>query len=155
MCSSDLKPFDRRALLWVAPAVAEAAMKTKVARKQIDLRQYKDRLETLLGSTYTVMRGIKKRVQTDGSRATLVLPEGENSKILRAAQIMREEGIAEPILLGSEEIVHARIRDLGLEKELKDARDSSPSRLVWFSIGGATGVAVTVLTTIAVVQLTK
>jgi malate dehydrogenase (oxaloacetate-decarboxylating)(NADP+) len=102
-------------------------MKTKVARKQIDLRQYKDRLETLLGSTYTVMRGIKRRVQTDGARATLVLPEGEYSKMLRAAQIMREEGIAEPILLGSEEVVHARIRDLGLEKELKDVKIVRPS----------------------------
>ena len=39
------KPFDRRALLWVAPAVAEAAMKSGVARKKIDIAQYRDRLE--------------------------------------------------------------------------------------------------------------
>src|SRR3954466_5924196 len=57
------KPFDRRALLWVAPAVAEAAIRSGVARKQLDIGQYRDQLELLLGSTYTVMQGIKKRVQ--------------------------------------------------------------------------------------------
>src|SRR5687767_1235043 len=87
------KPFDRRVLLWVAPAVAEAAMNTGVARKKIDLPAYQDGLETLLGASYTVMRGIKRRVGTERARATIVFPEGENPKILRAAQIIRDEGI--------------------------------------------------------------
>lgn len=115
------KPFDRRVLLWVAPAVAEAAMKTGVARKKLEINQYRDRLEALLGTTYTVMRGIKKRVKsgTDGHRSTIVFPEGENRKILRAAHIIREEGIAEPILLGDERIVHRRMVELGLEEALK------------------------------------
>src|SRR6185312_4693857 len=80
------KPFDRRALLWVAPAVAEAAMRSGVARKKFDISQYRDRLEALLGTTYTVMRGIKKRVAGDGGapQVKIVLPEGESSKILRA-----------------------------------------------------------------------
>lgn len=123
------KPFDRRALLWVATAVADAAMKSGVARKKIDLEQYKDRLETLLGSAYTVMRGIKKRVQTSGSeqKATLVLPEGEHPKILRAAQIMREEGIAEPILLGTVSKVKAQIQEMELEKALEGVRIIRPS----------------------------
>ena len=56
------KPFDRRALLWVAPAVAEAAIKSGVARKKFDIAQYKERLETLLGVSYTVMRGIKRKL---------------------------------------------------------------------------------------------
>ena len=64
------KPFDRRVLLWVAPAVAEAAMESGVARKKIEIAQYKDRLETLLGSTYTVMRGIKRRVAQTGDGKT-------------------------------------------------------------------------------------
>ena len=65
------KPFDRRALLWVAPAVAEAAIKSGVARKKIDIGSVSRSLETLLGTTYTVMRGIKKRVSS-GSDGTIL-----------------------------------------------------------------------------------
>ena len=123
------KPFDRRALLWVASAVAEASMKSGVARKKIDLVQYRDRLESLLGSSYTIMRGVKRRVQTgsESGLATIVLPEGENHKILRAAQTIREEGIAEPILLGNDQIVKSRIAELGLEDALKGVRIIRPS----------------------------
>ncbi|MCM2278758.1 MAG: NADP-dependent malic enzyme [Oligoflexia bacterium] len=116
------KPFDRRVLMWVAPAVAEAAIKTGVARKKLDIQQYKDHLEGLLGPTYVVMRGIKKRVSDAKSRATIVLPEGENRKILRAAQVMREEGIAEPILLGNETKVNALIKEMHLEESLKGVK---------------------------------
>jgi malate dehydrogenase (oxaloacetate-decarboxylating)(NADP+) len=124
------KPFDRRALLWVATAVADAAMRTGVARKKLDLTAYRDRLESQLGSTYTVMRGIKKRVQNEirsEGRPLLVLPEGEQSKILRAAAMMREEGIAEPILLGDEPVIRARIRELELTKALEGARILRPA----------------------------
>ena len=121
------KPFDRRALLWVATAVAEAAMKTGVARKKIDIAQYRDRLETLLGSSYTVMRGIKRRVQSDGQRPTIVFPEGDHPKILRAARAIREEGIADPILLGNEEHIHHRMKELGLDDDLKDVKIIRPS----------------------------
>jgi malate dehydrogenase (oxaloacetate-decarboxylating)(NADP+) len=121
------KPFDRRALLWVATAVAEAAMKTGVARKKIDLAQYRDRLETLLGSSYTVMRGIKRRVQADGQRPTIVFPEGDHPKILRAARAIREEGIADPILLGNEEHIHIRMKELGLDDDLRDVKIIRPS----------------------------
>src|SRR6185437_7737686 len=48
------KPFDRRVLLWVAPAVAEAAMKSGAARTKIDIDTYRERLEGLLGSSYTI-----------------------------------------------------------------------------------------------------
>ncbi|MBL7715375.1 MAG: NADP-dependent malic enzyme [Bdellovibrionales bacterium] len=122
------KPFDRRALLWVAPAVAEAAMQTGVARRKVDLLQYKDRLETLLGSSYTVMRGIKKRVSSkDKDRARLVFPEGEHIKILKAAAIVREEGVAEPVLLGNTDKIQTRIRELGLEQELAGVKMIRPS----------------------------
>ncbi|MBU6375187.1 MAG: NADP-dependent malic enzyme, partial [Bdellovibrionales bacterium] len=113
------KPFDRRALIWVASAVAEASMKSGVARKKIDLPHYKERLETLLGASYTLMRGIKKRVQSEGSTARIALPEGENEKILKAAAQMRDEGICEPILLGNDQIIRKRIGELGLEKDLE------------------------------------
>lgn len=124
------KPFDRRALIWVASAVAEAAMRTGVARRKIELAQYRDRLETLLGTSYTVMRGIKKRVQTGsgvGQRATIVFPEGEHTKILRAAHVIRDEGIAEPILLGSEDRIRKQIKDLGLGEYLNDVKIIRPS----------------------------
>ncbi len=115
------KPFDRRALLWVAPAVAEAAIQSGVARKKLNIDQYRDGLEMLLGSTYTVMRGIKNRVKTGASsgagRATIVFPEGENPKILRAAQTIREEGIAEPILLGNADKIEYVISQMGIHKE--------------------------------------
>jgi malate dehydrogenase (oxaloacetate-decarboxylating)(NADP+) len=122
------KPFDRRALLWVATAVAEAAMKSGVARKNLDIAQYRDSLESLLGSSYTVMRGIKKRAAaTPSERATIVLPEGEIRKILRAANIMREEGICEPILLGDESVIHAHMKELGLEEGLKGVKIVRPA----------------------------
>jgi malate dehydrogenase (oxaloacetate-decarboxylating)(NADP+) len=125
------KPFDRRALLWVAPAVAEAAMKSGVARKKIDIAHYTESLEALLGSAYTVMRGIKKRVQGDTAegkgRPTIVFPEGEEPKILKAASIIREEGIAEPILLGHEDVIEKLKFELGLEEGLKDVQVVRPS----------------------------
>lgn len=126
------KPFDPRALIWVASAVAEAAMKSGVARKTIDLREYKEKLETLLGSTYTVMRGIKNRLKEtcgeDVKRPRIVLPEGENAKILRAAQVIRDEGIADPILLGDEQKVRRAIEVAGLTEALRDVRVIHPSR---------------------------
>ncbi len=124
------KPFDRRALLWVASAVAEAAMASGVARKKIEIDQYKEHLETLLGVSYTVMRGIKKKVLSDsedGSRAKIVFPEGEHPKILKAAQIIREEGIAEPILLGNERTITKMIKELGLEETLQGIKMIRPS----------------------------
>jgi malate dehydrogenase (oxaloacetate-decarboxylating)(NADP+) len=84
----------------------------------------------LLGSTYTIMRGIKRRVQTtggNGAPATIVFPEGEQTKILRAAQIIREEHIAEPVLLGNIERVTAKIKELGLSEPLKGVKILSPA----------------------------
>jgi malate dehydrogenase (oxaloacetate-decarboxylating)(NADP+) len=121
------KPFDRRALLWVAPAVAEAAIQSGVAREKIDIHQYRDKLESQLGTAYTIIRGIKKRIQKDSDKITLVLPEGENSKILKAARIMREEGIAEPILLGDEAVIIRKMREHGLEEVLDGVKIIRPS----------------------------
>lgn len=123
------KPFDHRALIWVASSVAEAAIQSGVARKTIDIYAYRDRLESLLGVTYTVMRGIKKRVQStkaDG-RSVIVFPEGENRKILKAAAIMRDEGIAEPVLLGNSEKILMRIDELDLKETLKGVKIVRPT----------------------------
>ena len=91
-------PFDPRVLLWVAPAIAWAAVASGVAREMIDLEQYRDALELRLGRARGLMRGILNRAQQDPKR--IVFPEGDDPRVLRAAQIMVDEGIAHPILLG-------------------------------------------------------
>jgi malate dehydrogenase (oxaloacetate-decarboxylating)(NADP+) len=123
------KPFDRRALLWVAPAVAEAAMKSGVARIDLDLKQYKERLEAMLGSSYMIMSAFKRKVRNESSKhtVTLVLPEGEHPRILRAANIIREEGIAEPILLGNPDVIHARLNDFNLSASMQGVKIIRPS----------------------------
>ncbi|MGQ0562149.1 MAG: NADP-dependent malic enzyme, partial [Gemmatimonadota bacterium] len=92
------KPFDPRVLLWVAPAVASAAMETGVARIRIDAAEYRNRLEARLGRRREVMRDYILRAQLDPQR--IVFPEGENAAVLRAAVASAEEGIARPVLLG-------------------------------------------------------
>ncbi|MGE4234276.1 MAG: NADP-dependent malic enzyme [Bacteriovoracia bacterium] len=122
------KPFDRRALLWVAPAVAQAAIDTGVAQKKIDIAKYKEELERLLGGTMTVMRSIKNKVNKKEKLKTIVLPEGDNPKILKAAAILADDHIAEPILLGSVEKITQRIESLGLKDCLSAVQIIDPSK---------------------------
>ena len=96
-------PFDPRVLLWVAPAVAWAAVASGVARDFVDLDQYRDQLENRLGRARGIMRGIINRAVHDPKR--VVFPEGEEPKVIRAARIVADEGIAIPILLGSRETI--------------------------------------------------
>lgn len=96
-------PFDPRVLLWVAPAVAWAAVASGVARDFVDLDQYRDQLETRLGRARGIMRGIINRAVHDPKR--VVFPEGEEPKVMRAARIVADEGIALPILLGARESI--------------------------------------------------
>lgn len=107
------KPFDPRVLLWVAPAVAKAAMDSGVAKNPIeDFEAYKDSLEARLGKSYEIMRFFIHKAQKANKR--IVFPEGEESKILRAAQILTDERIARPILLGNEIVIRNKIEELGL-----------------------------------------
>jgi malate dehydrogenase (oxaloacetate-decarboxylating)(NADP+) len=93
------KPFDERVLWWVAPAVAQAAMESGVARTQIDIDQYRERLRRKTGdAAYTITRGMIVSAKRDPKR--IVFPEASNPKLLRALQIIMDEGIAQPILLG-------------------------------------------------------
>ena len=94
-------PFDPRVLLWVAPAVAWAAVASGVAREFIDLEGYRERLEARLGRARGIMRGLINRAMRDPKR--IVFPEGEEPKIIRAASILVDDGIAQPILLGNRE----------------------------------------------------
>ncbi|MCI0474203.1 MAG: NADP-dependent malic enzyme, partial [Ignavibacteria bacterium] len=110
------KPFDPRVLLWEAPAVAEAAMFTGVAKNPImDFEEYKDSLEARLGKSREIMRFFIHKAQQVHKK--IVFPEGEESKILRAAQIIVDEGIAHPILIGEKAVIDNRIEDLGLHFE--------------------------------------
>jgi malate dehydrogenase (oxaloacetate-decarboxylating)(NADP+) len=110
------KPFDPRVLLSEAVAVAKAAMDTGVARKPImDFEAYKDGLEARLGKSREVMRFFIHKAQSSPRR--IVFPEGEEEKILRAAQLVLDDRIAQPILLGNRTLVEHRIADLGLDLE--------------------------------------
>jgi len=104
------KPFDPRVLLREAAAVAKAAMESGVAREQVDLNLYRDALERRQSKVHGVMRIMIHKAQQKPKR--VVFPEGEESKILRAAQILIDEKIAVPILLGREALIRERMADL-------------------------------------------
>jgi malate dehydrogenase (oxaloacetate-decarboxylating)(NADP+) len=110
------KPFDPRVLIWEASAVAQAAMETGVAQRKVDIAEYKEELTRRLGKSQEVMRGIILRAQQAPKR--IVFSEGEEPKILRAAQILIDEGIATPLLVGS----GARIVQLAVELNLRLAK---------------------------------
>ncbi|RMH19388.1 MAG: NADP-dependent malic enzyme [Acidobacteria bacterium] len=108
------KPLDRRVLLWVAPAVARAAMESGVAQMPIaDWNAYERRLETLISRRLELMRGIIDRARRGPRR--VVFPEGEHDKILRAAKILVDRKIARPVLLARPEMIHDRLRALDLD----------------------------------------
>jgi len=132
------KPFDPRVLLWVAPAVAKAAIDEGVARKEIpgmSVEAYTARLEKLLDRTRSVMRDIKDRIHApqpsgrngETRRVRMVFPEGSNEKILKAAALIVEERVAQPILLGNPKIIRSMIEDLNLFA-LKDVEIIRPSK---------------------------
>jgi malate dehydrogenase (oxaloacetate-decarboxylating)(NADP+) len=105
-------PFDPRALLTVAPAVAWAAVASGVAKDFIEVEGYRDQLEARLGRARGIMRGLVSRAQREPKR--VVFPEGEDPKIIRAAQILADDGIAIPILLGRKDRVRATAEDLNI-----------------------------------------
>ncbi len=123
------KPFDSRVLLWVCPAVARAAMESGVAQQNIDLEQYVVSLEKRLGIRQSFVRSIKDKIQVPDAKVGLpriVFPEGSSPKILRACDIIVQEQIAIPILLGNEKRIQGVIEKLGLEN-LKNAKIIMPS----------------------------
>lgn len=108
------KPLDPRVLWSVAPAVAQAAIASGVARIQLNLDEYRDDLQRRLGGVrQTIVRRFVQRAKSKPGR--IVFPEGDNIKVLRACQIVLDEGIAHPILLGSEKTIRQRAADLDLD----------------------------------------
>ncbi len=96
-------PFDSRVLLYVAPAVAKAAMDSGVARQVIDIEEYEDRLKASLGPSWLVMRSMVERARKKPMR--VVLADGYNERVIRASQYIVEEGVAVPMLIGREDKV--------------------------------------------------
>jgi malate dehydrogenase (oxaloacetate-decarboxylating)(NADP+) len=108
------KPLDPRVLLWEATAVAKAAMETGVARRPIEnLDAYRDSLESRFGRSKAIMRSVIHKAQSAPKR--IVFPEGTEEKILRASQIILDEEIALPILLGNATVIRERIAMLDLD----------------------------------------
>ncbi len=110
------KPFDPRVLLWVAPAVAWAAVGSGVAGRVIDVDEYRAQLDARLGRAREVMRGLSTRVQQHETQR-IVFPEGEDPRILKAARVLADEGIAAPILLGDPDAMRRQADDAGVTLE--------------------------------------
>jgi malate dehydrogenase (oxaloacetate-decarboxylating)(NADP+) len=108
------KPLDPRVLLWESPAVAEMAMKTGVARKPIDINEYREQLAYRQGKGEQVRYFFQNKARTTGGTKRLAFAEGEEPKVIRAAYQIKEEGIANPILIGRPEVIQKRIEELGL-----------------------------------------
>jgi malate dehydrogenase (oxaloacetate-decarboxylating)(NADP+) len=108
-------PFDHRVLFHVAPAVAQAALETGVARESLDLGEYRERLRASLGPAREVMRWMTSRARRAPKR--VVLAEGHSEKVIRAAVAMVEEGIAHPTLIGRPSTVREKAEALGLNLE--------------------------------------
>lgn len=109
------KPVDPRVLLWVTPAVAQAAIDEGEARKTLHIPAYREALESRLGRGWELMRTIFNKARSKPKR--IVFPEGEEDRIIRAAAEIERQGLGEPILLGRPALIAERIAALGLDYE--------------------------------------
>jgi malate dehydrogenase (oxaloacetate-decarboxylating)(NADP+) len=108
------KPLDPRVLLWEAPAVAGMAMETGIARKTIDIDEYRQQLAYRQGKGEQVRYFFQNKARTSGGKKRVVFAEGEEQKIIRAAFQVKEEGIATPILIGNPKTIQQQLDNLGL-----------------------------------------
>jgi malate dehydrogenase (oxaloacetate-decarboxylating)(NADP+) len=129
-------PFDPRVLLWVAPAVAWAAVASGVARDFCEMDEYRRQLEARLGRARGIMRGISNRAMREPKR--VVFPEGEEPKVVRAASVLVEEGIAQPILLGSRrriesiaEAANIDLDDIVIEDPATSTKRDTYADILW------------------------
>jgi malate dehydrogenase (oxaloacetate-decarboxylating)(NADP+) len=107
------KPFDPRLITIIAPAVAQAAMDSGVATRPIaDMAAYKDKLKEFIYQTGVGMRAVFTAAK-QGPATRIVYPEGEDERVLRAAQIILEERLTRPILIGRPDVISARLLKIG------------------------------------------
>lgn len=109
------KPLDPRVMLWESPAVAQAAMDSGVARKHIDLEEYRQQLAFRQGMGEQVRYFIINKARSLSAKKRIAFAEGEETKIIRAAVQIADEGIGVPILIGRPEVIYERIKALGHE----------------------------------------
>ena len=110
------RPFDPRLISVVAPAVAEAAMKSGVASRPIkDMTAYRRSMERFVYKSGNTMRPVFEAAAQTSQR--VVFAEGEESRVLRAVQIAVDENLARPVLVGRRAVVNAKIKDIGLRLE--------------------------------------
>ncbi len=109
-------PFDPRLILEIAPAVAKAAMDSGVATRPIaDFAAYGENLSRFVFRSGMVMKPIFERARSDPKR--VIYAEGEDERVLRAVQVVVDEGLAKPIVVGRPGVVNKRIERLGLRIE--------------------------------------
>ncbi|MCQ0093442.1 NADP-dependent malic enzyme [Roseovarius sp. M141] len=106
------KPFDPRLLPTIATAVARAAIESGVATRELNLKDYQTRLQGEVFKSHTIMRRVFDAARASSRR--IVFAEGEDERVLRAAQSMIEDGIDTPILIGRPDVIAARIEREGL-----------------------------------------
>ncbi|KAG1437778.1 hypothetical protein G6F55_014044 [Rhizopus delemar] len=109
------RPFDRRLLVELSAAVAQAAMDSGVASRPIDdMGAYRDKLAQFVYRTSLMMKPVYDRARSDKQR--VVYAEGEEEVVLQAVQNVVDDGLAHPILIGRPEVIESRIERLGLRK---------------------------------------
>ena len=115
------KPFDPRLMIKIAPAVAQAAADSGVALRPIeDMAAYREKLQSFVYASGTVMKPIYAAAKA-GSRKRVAYAEGEEERVLRACQIVVDEGLARPTLIGRPVVIAQRIAKFGLR--LKEELD--------------------------------
>jgi malate dehydrogenase (oxaloacetate-decarboxylating)(NADP+) len=108
-------PFDQRLILRIAPAVARAAMETGVARRPItDFDHYLDRLNRFVFRSGFVMKPVISALKATVQKARVIYADGEDERVLRAAQVLLDDDLAQPILIGRPTVVEARCQRFGL-----------------------------------------
>jgi malate dehydrogenase (oxaloacetate-decarboxylating)(NADP+) len=113
-------PFDPRLILELAPAVAEAARESGVASRPLsDIDAYKQGLERFVWRSGLIMKPIFEQAKRDPKR--VIFAEGEDERVLRASQVLLDEGLAQPILIGRPAVIATRLERLGLR--LKPGED--------------------------------
>jgi len=109
------KPLDPRVLLWEAPAVAKAAMETGVARKPIDIDEYREQLAFRQGKGARMRYFFLNKAKSAKPKKRIVFAEGEEPKIIRAAVQVQDDGIGTPILVGRPKVIQSKIKELALD----------------------------------------
>ncbi len=140
-------PLDPRVLLWEAPAVAEMAMKTGVARKTIDIDEYREQLAYRQGKGEQIRYFFQNKARSSGGKKRVAFAEGQEQKVIRAAYQIQEEGIATPVLIGRPEVIQEQLEILGLDYKPeivnpREFKDSEKYARAYYELRNRKGVTI-------------